>query len=278
MSVLSEWDVVKELGVGILIYPFWGIKQSLSGGCLRLTASEQVYVVDRNFPASRKPKKLSVTDGCFTIKSGQTALVWTNESVILSGNFCGSIHSKVNLAASGIGHIGTRVNPHWQGVLSIALHNYSNEEIKLHQGDTIAYLMFHKMISTSPGNYEAPRKRASAKLDEAFPEGISAPKELRKWVEDSWRDGYKESFFKELERKRIEDKVNLTSYQEVKMEFLRRNPLFFWLPRYSRLPWIQIVRLLPLLKIGTIIGILLSPTLYLYNKLLNFICYCSTIN
>jgi hypothetical protein len=42
MSVLSEWDIIKELGNKIFIYPF-NNETSIRGCSLVLTASEYAY-------------------------------------------------------------------------------------------------------------------------------------------------------------------------------------------------------------------------------------------
>ncbi|MEO3707242.1 hypothetical protein [Trichormus azollae] len=49
----------------------------------------------------------------------------------------------------GLGHIGTRVNPKWSGVLCIAIHNFSEEAIRVNVIDVqnpIAYLAIEKLI------------------------------------------------------------------------------------------------------------------------------------
>jgi hypothetical protein len=48
----------------------------------------------------------------------------------------------------GLGHIGTRVNPNWSGVLCIAIHNFSEEAIRVNVIDVknpIAYLAIKKL-------------------------------------------------------------------------------------------------------------------------------------
>src|SRR6476661_4747632 len=119
MSVLSEWDIINELGRGIFIYPF-----SLRGCCLCLTASKHAYTfyIDQQ---TQQHGFLLLTEPPDIIKipSRKTAIIWTNESVFLGNYLCGSLHSKVKLVSQGLGHIGTRVNPNYGGVMAIALHN-----------------------------------------------------------------------------------------------------------------------------------------------------------
>ena len=272
MSVLSEWDIVKELGKGIFIYPFKGINNSLSGCCLKLTASEYVYIVEssqytpvnyytekvnyytekQDNQTIKQAKNIVVKDekegAYFVIPPSKTALVWTNESVVMNGKYCGSIHSKVSIVAKGIGHIGTRVNPYWGGVLSIALHNLSNEYIRVFCDETIAYLRFYKLNSSSSESHvDADSIRsAKAKLGNAFPQDCPVPPELERWLTSSdakWRDGDKQAFFDVLEKDRIDKKEELTEYQKAKRDWWRRCKFIaFFLPRNKKVPWLSIVR------------------------------------
>lgn len=196
MSVLSEQDIIKALGKsiknldeGILIYPFK--KDNLVGSCLWLTASKYAYSL-------HKKKLLGETDGKpfnasqnhFFFPSGDTVLVYTNESVFISKYFCGSIHSKVGLASKGIGHIGTKVNPNWSGIFSIALHNLSGRDLEINTDEIIAYLRFYKLSSESSS---PPEFDSSARLD-VIPG--DHPQELVEWINEKqsrWRKGSKEA-------------------------------------------------------------------------------------
>jgi hypothetical protein len=63
----------------------------------------------------------------------------------------------VDRVSVGLGHIGTRVNPNWSGVpciaihnFSIAIHNFSEEAIRVNVRDVqspIAYLAIEKLSS-----------------------------------------------------------------------------------------------------------------------------------
>ncbi len=147
MSVLSEQDIIDELGNGILIYPFK--KSRLTGSCLALTASQYAYdikdkkLLDAHSDSNQPDQKF------FILPPRDTVLVWTQESVCISEYFCGSIIARVRLVSKGIGHIGTRVNPNWEGILCITLHNLSDADIQINVGETIAYLRFHKLLSKS---------------------------------------------------------------------------------------------------------------------------------
>jgi deoxycytidine triphosphate deaminase len=165
MSVLSYQDIIRELGRGILFHP---LKADSVKACdLCLTASEYAYAIgqqkrltietESNQDQPGKEKKF------FYIPPRDTALVWTDESIWLNNYMCGLINSRVGLVSQGLGHLGTRVNPSWSGVLCIALHNVSNEPLRINVRDInepIAYLMVQRLSSQSSknGNIDIPAR------------------------------------------------------------------------------------------------------------------------
>ncbi|MBG1260578.1 hypothetical protein [Nostoc commune] len=167
MSVLSYQDIIRELGRGILFHP---LKPDSVKACdLCLTASEYAYAIgqqkrltietESNQDQPGKEKKF------FYIPPRDTALVWTDESVWLSNRFRGPLYSVVELVSEGLGHIGTRVNPCWTGVLCIALHNVSDKPIRINVRDVkrpIAYLAIEKLSSKYSSNRNSD---ISARLD-----------------------------------------------------------------------------------------------------------------
>ncbi|QKQ76561.1 hypothetical protein [Nostoc sp. TCL240-02] len=167
MSVLSYQDIIRELGRGILFHP---LKPDSVKACdLCLTASEYAYAIgqqkrltietESNQDQPGKEKKF------FYIPPRDTALVWTDESVWLSNRFRGPLYSVVEPVSEGLGHIGTRVNPCWTGVLCIALHNVSDKAIRINVRDVkrpIAYLAIEKLSSKSSSNRNSD---SSARLD-----------------------------------------------------------------------------------------------------------------
>ena len=221
MSVLSERDIIEELGKDILIYPFK--QENLIGCCLWLTASEYVYsiklkalLVPQTDPQSNKL--------FFNIPKGDTVLVWTNEAVLLSDSFCGSIHSKVSLVAKGIGHIGTKVNPNWSGILALALHNLSDADagIRIDVGENIAYLRFYRLDSKSSS---PPDLDSSARLD-ILPG--PPPPQLVSWINDRqnlWRKG---------SRQALEKRLRESSEYKTAKETITQQSKFYWILLFIR--------------------------------------------
>jgi len=248
MSVLSEWDIINELGRGIFIHPFKytepnHLSQSIWGCCLCLTASEYAYRFTINQQTRKKEAVLCYEqdfDGSnklIRIPAQKTAILWTNESVFLGNYLCGSIHSKVKLVSQGLGHIGTRVNPNYGGILAIALHNLSDEDILIKVGETIAYLRIHRLNSKSSFDKS---KDSSGKFNHAIPEGCSPPPELLKWRDDEdnlWRQGDPEEIRKVLEASPDYKKAK----DELKKQSIGYRLLGKYWPQWEPIVWVTII-------------------------------------
>ncbi|BAY64956.1 hypothetical protein NIES22_50570 [Calothrix brevissima NIES-22] len=167
MSVLSDQDIIRELGKGILFHP---LKQGSIKACdLCLTASEYAYAIGKKqrliIETEPKQGKPDEEQQFFKIPPKDTVLVWTDESIWLSNRFRGPLYSIVAEVSRGIGHIGTRVNPCWSGALCIALHNVSDDELRINVRDVkqpIVYLAIEKLSSKSSSSHKSDR---NARLD-----------------------------------------------------------------------------------------------------------------
>ncbi|MEH1846399.1 MAG: hypothetical protein V7L25_15720 [Nostoc sp.] len=154
---MSDQDIIRELGRGIFFHP---LKLGSVKACdLCLTASEYAYAIGKKqrltIETEPKEDKLGEEQKFFFIPARDTALVWTDESIWLSNQFRGPLYSIVDQVSNGLGHIGTRVNPCWSGVLCIALHNVSDEAVRINVRDVnqpIVYLAIEKLSSNSSIN------------------------------------------------------------------------------------------------------------------------------
>jgi len=265
MSVLSEWDIINELGKGIFIYPFkfqgkfQGKNDSIRGCCLCLTASEYAYRFTINQQTRKKEavlcyeQDLDGSNKLIRIPAQKTAILWTNESVFVSDYLCGSIHSKVKLVSQGLGHIGTRVNPNYGGILAIALHNLSDEDILIKVGETIAYLRIHRLNSKSSFGKS---RDSTGRFNDAIPEGCPIPSDLQSWIYDEqnlWRQGNPEEIWKKLKAS--------PEYQTAKDELKQKSIGYrlvgkHW-PRWSPTVWATIIAALATIlgAIGTWVGV-----------------------
>jgi len=259
MSVLSEWDIINELGRGLFIYPFRGMNKSIKGCCLCLTASRYAYTFDVDAQTGKQKEnrlEIKINPGnqdhfFILIPKRKTAVIWTQESVRLENYLCGSIHSTVTLVSKGIGHLGTRVNPSYGGVMAIALHNLSDEDIKIDVGkndedggEIIAYLRIHRLSSKS-----------SVTQSEDEPGKIgdmpAQPEEVKKWLREKWRTGNKSAIARVLE--------SSPDFKEAKTELANKSiryRLFFkYLPQWDTSIWVQII-IAGVTAIGVIVAIM----------------------
>ncbi|OBQ09753.1 MAG: hypothetical protein AN482_10745 [Anabaena sp. LE011-02] len=162
MSVLSYQDIIRELGKGIYFHPLkLSPKPKEPKGSIRVsdlcfTASENAYSMGLEKPlpiqTESNPDKPNEEQKFFYIPSRDTVLIWTDESVWLSNKFRGPLYSVVEPASKGLGHIGTRVNPRWVGVLCIPLHNVSDKPLRIdvrNVNKPIAYMAIEKLSSSS---------------------------------------------------------------------------------------------------------------------------------
>jgi deoxycytidine triphosphate deaminase len=261
MSVLSEWDIINELGKGIFIYPFKGKDDSIRGCCLCLTASEYAYTFTINQQTRKKEavlcyeQDLDGSNKLIRIPAQKTAILWTNESVFLGDYLCGSLHSKVKLVSQGLGHIGTRVNPNYGGLLAIALHNLSDEDILIKVGETIVYLRIHRLNSKS--SFFPKLTDDSGKLIDAIPEGCETPPPLKNWILDEknlWRKGAPEEIWKVLEASSEYKKAK----NELKKKSIRYRLVFKYLPQWEPMVWATIIAALAAIggAIGTWVAVL----------------------
>jgi deoxycytidine triphosphate deaminase len=211
MSVLSDSDIIRELGKGIFFYP---LKQGSIKACdICLTASEYAYAIgiQQRLVVKSEPSKeaAKVEQKFFEVPSHETALVWTDESVYLSNRFRGPLYSIVGLVSKGIGHIGTRVNPCWSGALCIALHNVSDKPLRINIRDVnqpVAYLAVEKLSSKSFSGGNIDR---AARLD--ILRGLSGTSEIHDFFnqrENSWMMGDTDALKKRM--------LNSVEYKKVK--------------------------------------------------------------
>lgn len=134
MSVLSIEDLYREIGKNIFIYP---LKiDNIKANTINLTASEYAWSIkSKNNICKDKTKIL--------IEPNDTALIYTTEAIYVSNKIGGTYHSKVSLVSSGLGHIGTTLDPEYMGLSLIAVHNHSSSLYELKVGTTFVSIMFH---------------------------------------------------------------------------------------------------------------------------------------
>lgn len=123
MSVLSDIDIVKELGKNILIFPFE--EDNLKGASYNLTVSKYAWNLTTKISAYDETKNSII------IPANSTVVIETREAIWVSKGISGTYHSKVKLVSKGIGHISTTLDPTYIGCSLIALHNLTYTDVSL---------------------------------------------------------------------------------------------------------------------------------------------------
>jgi deoxycytidine triphosphate deaminase len=230
MSVLSDRDIVRNLGRGILIYPFK--PESVKACRVCLTASEYAYAIGKKqrliIQTEQKVGSSGQEQKFFYIPAKDTALIWSDESIHFNRYFCGSIHSRVGLASQGTGHLGTTVNPGWSGVLCIAIHNLSDNPIRINVKDVdvpIAYLVVYKLSSESL----AENKDTPGRLD--LLKGFPNRSEIDDWFNDrsnKWMVGDTNLLEKKLKDSETYRKIKRSAPQSFILQYVVSEPALVW--------------------------------------------------
>jgi deoxycytidine triphosphate deaminase len=123
MTVLSNVDIEKEIGINIYIHPF--SKKNLRGANYNLTASKLAWdIKTKQTVYDSQSQKL-------VIPKQSTVLIETNESIWVSTKISAIYHSKVALVSKGLSHVGTTLDPEYVGPSLTAIYSHSDQEVSL---------------------------------------------------------------------------------------------------------------------------------------------------
>lgn len=176
MTILSNVDIEKEIGLNIAIYPF--SKQKLRSASYNLTVSKLAWNLET------KQSIYDINTNKITIVKGSTALIQTNEAVWVSNKVAGTYHSKVALVSKGLSHIGTTLDPEYIGVSLITVHNYGNEDIILiAEKDTFVSLIFYYVVTEASilQGSNLPGKREVL-------QGFTVTQDENNWLDEDFRN------------------------------------------------------------------------------------------
>ncbi len=150
-NMLSKIDIENEINKEINIVPF--NPENIKEASLNVTASNYAWTYNK------ERSENAVINGEIILKANKTTLVYTEEIIGIGSKIGGTVHSKVSMAAKGIGHISTTFGPCYCGRFIIPLHNFTNQDITIKVGDTFATLVFFYVKSkkitqnhTDPGH------------------------------------------------------------------------------------------------------------------------------
>lgn len=132
--MLSIEDIYHEIGKNIYICPL--DTNNFRDNSIDLTASEFAWTVDGINIFDEKTKTI-------TVPPHKTAGILTKEAIYVSEKIGGTYHSRVSLVKKGFGHIGTMLDPKYCGHSLIMLHNTTDFNLTLTEGERMVSLVFY---------------------------------------------------------------------------------------------------------------------------------------
>lgn len=137
--MISNVNLEDALGKHIGIYPL--DLNRIEGASIDLTASRYAFSVNK--------KESVVKNGVITIDSGDTVIVFSNESLSLDNHYAGSCYNRISFSMKGILHASSPLKPNYTGRFSVTLYNASPNLIMINVGDPIVVVMLHKLSKSA---------------------------------------------------------------------------------------------------------------------------------
>lgn len=145
--MLSDTNIRQELSKrqkeptkGISIDPFEEKRLTPVGYDLR--------VGNKGFSWKRRSVIDIKSEGSIRIDPNDTVIIETLESISLSRELSGTVHSTVSLSIpKGLSHISTTVDPGWVGKLLVSVHNFYDIPTELQYEDKLCTICFYRADS-----------------------------------------------------------------------------------------------------------------------------------
>ena len=205
--MFSRIDIENELGKGINIYPFHqkNIKENsinftigrnawtLGSGSVFMSSIINTNASENHRKAHKEPEQFRKGQSAVRKYGGKqyvillphsTTIVETSEVIGVSNYIGGTLHSKVGIAAQGVGAIGTMLGPCFAGHLMISLHNVTDKAIAISVGDTFGSIVFYKLDSPSRSEKNS---NISGHVDKLSELGITIDKDTREYLTQDWK-------------------------------------------------------------------------------------------
>lgn len=202
--MLSKIDIDKELGKGINIYPF--NEENIKENSINLSASSYAWSMKRGkcyidnagnihkYNKNNSREEIEIFKGKSSVKeiNGEkyiillpmsTTLVETQEVIAIDNYIGGTYHSRVGIVSLGIGHNGTMFGPNFSGHSLIAIHNVSENPLKVKVGDNIVSVVFHYL--NTPIDF--PNATNNGHLDKMSRLGIKLNPTEEQFLDKDWK-------------------------------------------------------------------------------------------
>lgn len=116
-----------------------GIDLTIGGRCYNVTAGQRVDLSK---------------GGVLTLQHEDFARVLTRENIRMPPNWFAMIYAKTSLAGKGLTHLGTKIDPGFEGHLLLTFQYLGNEVLEFREGDRICNVTFIDMEKTPLAIYK----------------------------------------------------------------------------------------------------------------------------
>ncbi|HCT64809.1 MAG TPA: deoxycytidine triphosphate deaminase [Lachnospiraceae bacterium] len=211
MSMLSNEDILRELGENIYIHPL--NLDNVRGNSINLTTSNIAWSLKTHTSIICKGENGDE----IIIPANDTALIETKEVIYVTEKIGGTYHSRVSIVSKGIGHIGTTLDPGWIGQSLIAIHNHSDEEYRMAIGQSFVSLVLY--YNNTKATYKNTNK--AGQLDVLIESKITPTNEEMNQLKEEWRsntDKLKDKMLNSNDYRDLEcnRKINLEKEKDMK--------------------------------------------------------------
>ena len=194
--MLSIENIYREIGKNIFICPL--DVNNFRDNSIDLTASKFAWTSEGDYIYNEKDKSI-------TVPKHKTACILTNEAIYVTSKIGGTYHSRVSMVRNGLGHIGTMLDPEYVGQSLIMLHNTTENDIIIKEGERMVSLVFYYLstpickstLPTPPSHLE---KVARLDKESRYNDWCNS----NPWVKNSQllKKHFMENYYKEFKEKR----------------------------------------------------------------------------
>jgi deoxycytidine triphosphate deaminase len=157
-GVATGNDPPETRGDEILRANLFGDRLGLSLGPVVYSHSYAARADRTNFRALEHNFDLRDNANAITILPGESLVISTLERIALDGQLAATVLPRLTLATAGLLLAPSYVDPHWDGILLLHLHNVSSKSYTLRVGERIGICRFHRLeghVTHTPQDFAA---------------------------------------------------------------------------------------------------------------------------
>jgi deoxycytidine triphosphate deaminase len=145
MRIITDKDFKEATETKKVVEPFY--KENLTPAGIDLTIGDKA----RNVTTG---ERVNLAGGDrLILQHGDFARVWTRETIHMPPDWFAMIYAKTSLAGKGLTHLGTKIDPGFEGPLLLTFQYLGNEPLEFEEGDQICNVAFIDMQDSPSKTY-----------------------------------------------------------------------------------------------------------------------------